>query len=196
MARRFDGRDKSALEVGGRSILDRQLAELSQVSDDILLVAAPPAADRLSTARTSRGAVRLIHDRVPGHGPLGGLDSALVAAHHDVVLLIACDMPFVTAALLDYLASLVSGVDAAVPLTERGFHPLCAAYGRACQTPVARRLAEGRLAMTGLLEEVRVRPVTGQELEAFGEPSRVLANVNTPDEYARLTKDGRELART
>ena len=35
MARRFDGRDKSALEVDCRSILDRQLAEIARVSDDI-----------------------------------------------------------------------------------------------------------------------------------------------------------------
>jgi molybdopterin-guanine dinucleotide biosynthesis protein A len=193
MARRFDGRDKSALEVGGRSILDRQLAELSQVSDDILLVAALPAAGRASTERTSHGPVRLIHDQMPRHGPLGGLHAALVAARHDVVLLIACDMPFVTAALLDYLASLASAADAIVPLTGRRYHPLCAAYRRACQPFVARRLAERRLAMVDFLEEVRVRPVTEQELEAFGEPSRLLANVNTPDEYAKLTQGGREL---
>jgi hypothetical protein len=49
--------------------------------------------------------------------------------------------------------------------------------------------------MAGLLEDLRVRWVTERELAAFGEPSRLLLNVNTPDEYARLTQGGRELAR-
>lgn len=93
-------------------------------------------------------------------------------------------MPFVTASLLRYLATLavVSNSDAVVPSTEHGYHPLCAAYRRTCQPVVMRRLAEGKLAMKGLLEDrdVRVRVVSGGEIASFGDPTRLLANVNTP----------------
>ena len=76
-ATRFDGRDKGALLVGGRSIRDRQLHELSQVADEILLVGA-------SVAPSVPGlTIRLVADRVRGAGPLGGLDAALAACRRD-----------------------------------------------------------------------------------------------------------------
>ena len=191
-ARRFDGRDKSALLVDRRTILERQLAELTQFCDDILLVTSPTAAIPAGAPAGVLRGVRLIHDRVAGCGPIGGLDAALASARHDVVVLVACDMPFVTAALLQYLAALTSEADAVVPLTARGYHPLCAAYTRACQAPLARRLAGRQLAMTGLLEDVRVRPVTETELDTFGDRNRLLTNVNTLAEYTRVIDEDRD----
>lgn len=184
-AARFGGRDKSALVIGGRSILERQIAELLRVTDDVLVVGEP----RMLTQSDAR--VRLVPDRVSGCGPLGGLDAALAAARDAVVAIVACDMPFVTAAFLNHLLALTREADAVVPRTERGYHPLCAAYTRACHPAIARRLADRRLTMTGLLEEVRVRELTAGEIDAFGDRHRLLANVNTPADYEEFEGLGR-----
>ena len=179
-ASRFGGRDKSDLIVGGLPILDRQMAELEAVSDDLMLVVgecAPP---------TVPARLRVVRDRVPECGPLGGLDAALAAARHDALVLVACDMPFVTARLLGHLLALTSEADAIVPRTERGYHPLCAAYTRACQPAIAERLDRRQLRMTDFLADVRVRVVAGQELQALGDHHRLFANVNTPAEYDGL----------
>ena len=156
-ARRFGGRDKSALVVDGRTILERQISEFSTLTQDLRVI-------------------RREDDVVPGCGPLGGLHAALNAARGDALFLVACDMPFVTAPL----------ADAVVPRTGRGYHPLCAVYGRACLPAVERRLAERRLKMLDLLHELRVREVTADDLGRFGNCDRLLANVNTPAEYASL----------
>jgi molybdopterin-guanine dinucleotide biosynthesis protein A len=117
---------------------------------------------------------------------MGGLDAALEAANGEPVIILACDMPFVTAALFEHLLQLAPGNDAVVPRTERGYHPLCAVYSRACHPVVARCLADGRLALRELLKEVRVRPVGEDELERLGDWHRLLANINTPAEYEEL----------
>jgi molybdopterin-guanine dinucleotide biosynthesis protein A len=183
-ARRFGGRDKSTLVVGGRTILDRQLGELSEISDDLMIVGGtgPSAVFR----RPDGPAGRTVPDRVPGSGPLGGLDAALAAARDADVIVLACDMPCVTAALLQYLLTLAPGYDAVVPRTERGYHPLCAVYTRACRRVVAERLADRRLALRGMLEDIHVREVGGEELEGFGDRRRLFANVNTPAEFEEL----------
>jgi len=173
-ATRFGGRDKSALVVGGITILERQIAALASVSDDLLLVGA---------ARDARDA-RAIPDLVAGCGPLGGLQAALTAARHDRVFVVACDMPHVEAPLVRHLAALAGDADAVVPRTERGYHPLCAVYARGCLAAVTRHLAERRFRMADLLASLRVRVVETADLEAFGDPQRLLANVNTPAEYA------------
>jgi molybdopterin-guanine dinucleotide biosynthesis protein A len=181
-ATRFGGRDKSALVVDGRTILERQLAELSSLSDDILLVGG-------SGKEAPRGReVRAIADLIPGCGPLGGVHAALTASRGDAVFVVACDMPYVTAALGRFLLGLAGDADLVVPRTERGYHPLCAVYTRACLAPIARRLDTRRLALKDLVAdpEVRARVVTAEEIDGFGECGRLLANINTPAEYASL----------
>ena len=100
-ATRFGGRDKSALLVDGRSILDRQLASLAPLTGDLMIVG-----DRDVAARAIP--LRAIPDAVPGCGPLGGLHAALTAARGGRVAILACDMPHVTAPLVAYLFSLAA----------------------------------------------------------------------------------------
>jgi molybdopterin-guanine dinucleotide biosynthesis protein A len=180
-ARRFGGRDKGTLLIGGQSLRDRQIAELAALTDDILIVGGH--GERAGGPTSGGPSVRFVPDRVAGCGPLGGLDAALAAARDDTLVVVACDMPFVTRALLEYLASHVGDADAAVPFDEHGPHPLCAAYARGCRGAVSRRIEEGRLAVRGLLDDLRVWAVREPELALFGDPRRLLANVNTADEY-------------
>ncbi len=187
-ATRFGGRDKSALVVEGRTIFDRQVAELSQIAGEILLVGGTMSPATSSTP-ASPPVVTPIADLMPGCGPLGGLHAALTAARGAVVIAVACDMPYVSAPFLAYLASLAgepAGFTAVVPQTERGYHPLCAAYTRAAIEPIERRLAAGHLAMTDLLADVRLRVVAAHEIARFGDPNELLANVNTPAEHESL----------
>jgi molybdopterin-guanine dinucleotide biosynthesis protein A len=175
-ATRFGGRDKGALLVEGRTILDRQMAELSALTDDIMIVG---GAGRHPAARS-------IADEVEGCGPLGGIHAALRGARTDTVFVLACDMPHVTAPFAAYLLDLARAVDVVVPRTERGWHPLAAVYTRGCLDAVVQRLADRRLTIRDLFADVRTRVVTGDEIDRFGDRHRLLANVNTPAEYAGL----------
>lgn len=209
-ATRFGGRDKSALVVGGRTILARQVGMLSQMADDILIVGSsrePQEPDLIARVAGASGtAIRYVVDRTPGRGPLGGLDAALAAARHSLVIVLACDMPFVTGRFVSHLLKIANGAHGAagatatqgarradvdvphavVPRTEGRYHPLCAVYSRACQRVVRRRLAEGRLALNGLFDEIDVAVVEAGELDAFGPHAHLLANVNTPSALETL----------
>lgn len=185
-ATRFDGRDKSALVVAGRTILDRQIAELSEITEDLLIVGGDAPA-------LPQAGVRHVADLVSGCGPLGGLHAALSEAQSRIVVIVACDMPFVSAPLVRHLLSIAAGPerpDVVVPRTERGYHPLCAVYTHACLAPAARRLADGQLRMDGLFEDVRIHVVTADALAAFGDPGHLLANLNTPLEYRAIEARG------
>ena len=181
-ATRFGGRDKGALLVDGRTIRERQIEAIAPLTDDLqVVVSSASARDHAAGA-----SARWIADLVPGCGPLGGLHAALTAARHDTLFLIAGDMPYVTTAFAEYLLSLAAGADAVVPQSERGYHPLCAVYTRACLEPAAARLADRRLKMVDLVNSVRTRVVPIEAIRRFGEPDRLLANVNTPADYAGL----------
>jgi molybdopterin-guanine dinucleotide biosynthesis protein A len=175
-ARRFGGRDKTRLVVDGRTVIDRQLSALAPLTTDILLVGAPPG-------RQVPPGLRAVADRRDGLGPLGGLHTALLEAAGDPTLILACDMPFVTTALLERLLALMDDADAAVPRTDRGYHPVCAVYARRSLPAIERRLADGRLKMVDLLDDLRVRAIDADDLRGLGDPGRLLANINTPVDH-------------
>jgi molybdenum cofactor guanylyltransferase len=177
-ASRFAGADKSALVVDGQQMLARQLAMLSRVDDidEIFLVG----------RTTTNLGIRVVEDRVPNCGPLGGIHTALSMAKGDRVFVLACDMPCVVAPLVTYLLDLSIEADLIVPRSSTGYHPLCAVYGHACLEPIARRLDAGKLKVIDLVEDVRTRVVTAAELDRFGDSHRLLSNVNTPLDHAAL----------
>ena len=178
-ARRLGGADKASLAVGGARIIDRQLAALSSVADDIRIVSNDPA-------RYTALGIRVIPDVISGAGPLGGIYSALLDAAHERVLVIACDLPFVTAPLLARLAdeSRSTGADAVVPRSARGLEPLCAVYMTRCAAAARTRIDEGRLQAAGLLDVVNTRILEPDALAPFDEGA-LFENVNTPHDHER-----------
>lgn len=179
-ARRFGGADKASLVVGGARIIERQLATLSTVTDDVRIVSNDPA-------RYAALGVRVIPDRIAGAGPLGGVHAALVDAAYHGVIVLACDLPFVTAALLEALAiefGTGDETDAVVPRSSRGLEPLCALYARRCAETVRRRIEAGNLEMRGLLTELRFKELRPEGVPPFDDGS-VFLNVNTPHDYER-----------
>lgn len=180
-ARRFGGRDKATLLVGGRRILDRQLDVLARFTDDLLIVG--------GTARPGVPAgVRRVDDRVAGTGPLGGLCTALAGASAPVVIILACDLPFVTvplvAALLDTLAE--GEADVSLPRDARGLHPLCACYRTHLLPQLERQLQQGQRKVVDALADARLAVLEGERLAAVDPDGRALTNVNTAEDYAAV----------
>jgi molybdopterin-guanine dinucleotide biosynthesis protein A len=182
-ARRFGGRDKASLHVGRGSILDRQLAALRAVADRIVLVTADPA-------RYRDKHVHAVTDLLPGAGALGGIYTALATATTDQVLVVACDLPFLTGAFLGCLAALGVGPDedAVVPRSQDGLQPLCAVYSRRLLEPMRQQIATGHLKIVDFLATVRVRELQPHDLAEYDPEGTLFFNVNGPAELERANE--------
>jgi molybdopterin-guanine dinucleotide biosynthesis protein A len=175
-ASRFGGIAKSRLVVDGRAIVDRQLDVLRGLGVEILIVANEPD----PFAHTG---LPIVPDRIPGAGALGGVYTALVCAGHDTVIVLACDMPFVTAPLILHLAERSREADVVVPRDARGRHPLCAAYATRVAPHVRQRIDAGDLRVGSALDGLVVHEVGPDMLAALDSTGRLLVNVNTPEDY-------------
>lgn len=169
-ATRFDGVNKGTLVVGSSTIIDRQLEALREVADTVFVVG------RDDPAWSSRG-LHVIADEVAGAGPLGGIYTAVVHSPCDRTLVVACDMPFVSASLLQRLAD-VDDADVVIPRHAGGYEPLCAIYSRACAGDMRDRLARG-------LKQASVLPAGVRVTELDIDEDVLFVNVNTPHDYAR-----------
>ncbi len=177
-ARRLAGRDKSRLVIGGETILARQVHVLQKVAAEILLVGGAPS-------RPGSPGLTCVPDIRPGTGTLGGIYSALHAARSAKVLIVGCDMPFLTAPFLSRVIEDADGVDVAMPRTSDGWQPLCACYGQGCRAGILRHLDEGRLKVVDMLPELTVREIGPEVVASFDPLGDLLMNINTPEDLAR-----------
>src|SRR5262245_60041690 len=178
-ARRFGGRDKSRLTIDGRTIIVRQVEVLQMVTAEVFIVA--PKDERF------RDLGLPVHlDRVPNAGVLGGIYTALEVAAADRVLVIACDLPFLDGGLLRLLVERAGGGDGAWVRTDRGVEPLLACYQRAAAARLRERIDAGMFKASDLGDVLKMIDVTTEDVARFGSPDRLLTNLNTPDDYARV----------
>src|SRR5690348_2945997 len=113
------GTDKSQLRVENETFIDRIATELGTVADSISLVG----------ARHSHPRFPSVADVYSNWGALGGLHAALAACTSEWAIIVACDLPLVTADLFKHLESLRQDHEAVVPLQSDGRpQPLAALY--------------------------------------------------------------------
>ena len=172
------GQDKAWIELEGRPIVQRVIDVLGEVADEVLVVA--------NDARFASLGVRVVPDRFPEGGALGGIATGVSAAAHDRVLVAACDMPFLRADLWRLLVERAGGADAVVPKVGGEYETLHALYTKACLGPMERALASGRLRVISFFPDVRVHEVDEDELRVLDPALRALTNVNTPEELAAV----------
>lgn len=185
-ARRFHGRDKSRLVVGGRPILEHQLEVIGPAVSEILIVT---SADRAGAFDDRPGPppVRVVLDRYPGAGPLGAVATALDETPAGAVLVVAGDMPGLTAPLVEALVTLHRDTGAAVtvPATARGLEPLCAIYAGRSAAPLRAALASGARSLQSILPGLHPAVLTADAIARVGDPASLFANINAPGDLPR-----------
>lgn len=181
-SRRY-GVHKAFVSVGGERMVDRVRRVLEEAGLTVGIVANEPEPYRPLSVPVRRDAGLPL-------GPLSGIRTALQWAKESAApgaVVIACDMPFVTPALVRRLLIGTEGVDAVVPESggPRGVEPLCAYYATGCLPAVEAALAREDRSAVAFLPDVRVHAVPRGEVERFGSPELLFLNVNTPEDRAR-----------
>jgi molybdopterin-guanine dinucleotide biosynthesis protein A len=171
---RLGGQPKGLLEIGGRTVIARQIEALSPLVREVLLVGGDAYADVAG--------VRRVADRQPGRGPLAGLEAAFVASDADALIVVGCDLPFLDAGLLTLVRDHAPAAQAAVPRVDSRPQALHARYGRAALPHVQARLQRGELRLLGLLDDLDPEWLDEPALRAIDPTLRGLTNVNTPAE--------------
>ena len=165
------GRDKALLPLAdGQRLWQRQLGVLRALRPAELFISGP-AREGFPVSVTR------LEDQTPGLGPLGGIAAALAAMRSPRLLVLAVDLPMMTA---DFLGALLAEngagptVGGVVPQTSDGyFEPLAAVYPRSARAAAGDRLQrEDRSLQTFvrvLMEngQVKARPVEDAERGLF-----------------------------
>jgi molybdopterin-guanine dinucleotide biosynthesis protein A len=177
------GRDKALAEIVGKPMLVR-MRELivGPVTRDVCVIG--------SAAKYGGFGAKCVEDHWPGEGPLGGIVTALLDAGSGAgarvwSLIVGCDMPFLTAEWLRFLAqrAAASDADVVLPRSQHGLEPLCACYKTSAGKTLQSQFEFGVRKITQALSAVKVEVLDETEWKRFDSAGRLFWNMNTPADY-------------
>jgi len=170
------GRDKVQEVIGNSNLLQRVVSQLSSFNNDIIVVI---ASGKSLAQFAGYPRFRIATDIYPGKGALGGIYTGLVVSNSLYNLVVACDMPFLNQALLQYMVQVSPGFDVVVPRVGNWVEPLHAVYSKSCQAPIERLLSQGEVRVSALFGLVKVRYIEGDEISRFDPKHLSFFNINT-----------------
>jgi molybdenum cofactor guanylyltransferase len=179
------GANKALLDLGGQTLIERLASRFTAWFDQVVVVTNSPDLYALL-------GLPLAGDRVPGLGPLGGLEAGLSASRFEHAFFAACDMPFVNGPFVRYLLEQAPEHDVVVPRVDREYEPMHAVYGRSLLPVIREHLDQRRLKLLTIYDGARVRVVEEPEIRPFGDPARLFFNCNTPADLDRARAWERE----
>ena len=175
------GCDKAVLEVGGTPLVVRAVRILQSLIETVTVIGPPGIYRELHLSAAA--------DEYPNTGPLGGIATALAHASQPWSLIIACDMPYLSAAWLEYLVgrAVASASDVVLPESDYGGvplpEPLCALYHKRAAAAVRAALERGvRKVMDGLAG-LQIERVPPEESKAFDTEGLLFQNLNSMEDY-------------
>lgn len=174
------GTTKALLTYRGRPLITQVYESLLPLFEDIFVVTNDSGLfDFLPCP--------MIPDRVPGKGPISGIDAALRYSRNPHVLVVGCDAPFLSPSLMKLLTGKALGADLVIPYGPNGPEPLCAVYGKGCLPLIEDSLRKGDFKLAELATRLPAREISLDEVAAVDPGFRSFRNINTPEEYQTLT---------
>ena len=162
------GGEKAWVELGGQPLYSYPLAAIEAAGLDAVVCAKQP-----------RNGLRILEEPDHPRHPLCGIVAALRAGEGRAVVAVACDLPFVAPGLIRLLADAPERLVA--PTLDGRLQPLLARY-EPCLLPELEAALEHEEPLTRTVESLAPRLLEEDELTRFGDPHRLLFNVNDPDD--------------
>lgn len=175
------GEDKALKLFLGRPLIQRVVDRLEPMADELIVTTNRP--DDFSFL-----GLRLFPDVMPGRGALGGLYTAISSAAYPLVAVVACDMPFASANIIEAALKIMDDENADVVIAqgEEGYEPLHALYRReTCLPAIESAIHADQWRVIAWFPRVKVRVFTPEEIKSADPAGLAFWNVNTPEEFAR-----------
>jgi len=180
--------DKALLSLGELSILEKTAEELLKICSQLIIVSGENSYEIPRALQVA--------DLISQWGPLGGIYTGLFYTKTNYNMIVACDMPRISASLAGYLAGQAEGYQVVVPCRGGYYEPLAALYHRDCLPVFQEAIQGGERKVTACYSRLKVKAIPGEALRAQLGQGDPFLNLNTPEEWElyrrQLSKPERE----
>ena len=178
------GMDKRHLSVHGKPLLDRVTSTLLELFPEVLLVLAEEDISR----RDDR--MRIVTDLIPDCAAVGGLYTGLYHSRYPHVFVVACDMPFINAAVIELFLRKIDATDIVMAQLVTGLQPLHGLYSKQC-LPILKEMIDARdLRLQNIADKqgLTVHRVSEAEIKRLDPQLLSFLNLNSPADLELANK--------
>lgn len=185
------GENKGLMRFMGVPLIQRVYERTKNIAGEVLIVSnTPEDLDFMD--------VSLVSDSIVGKGAIGGLYTAMDRASSEYVAVVACDLPFVSAAILSEGARLLEevGADVAIPNVNGDFYePLHAVYRReTCKRAILEAIQSDKRRLISWFPSVRVVKMDEDLCKQLDPSGLAFFNINNKEDF--LLAEQIELGKT
>ncbi len=174
------GEKKMLMPFLGVPLIQRVYERTKSIAQEVLIITNEP--EELAFM-----GVDLVRDSIAGKGAIGGLYTAMDKARGELVVVVACDLPFVSAAILDEGVRLLqeTGGDVAIPrLNGDHYEPLHAVYRReTCKSAILQAIQADQRRLVSWFPSVRVIEMEGIVCRALDPDGLAFFNINHKEDF-------------
>ena len=179
------GREKALLEFGGEPLIVRTARLIEPLVTGVTVIGPPERYAALGLHTIADRDLAGLAGKEAVQTPLIGIATALNATSAPWNLILACDLPYLTAEWIDWLLAraLDSGGQVVMPRTSGGLEPLAAVYRMECAAPIVAALKRGVRKVTDAMGELRIECLLEGDWKEIDPEYLVLRNMNAPSDY-------------
>jgi len=172
------GTNKALLKIDGKTVIERIADELQKCVDEIIVVT-----NHFDDYRFL--GYPMVEDIYKEMGPMGGIHAGLLASTTEKNLVVACDMPFISADLGRFLLTQLDNYQVVVPEIEDQFHPLFAGYKKELAPIIEEALKENQLRIRYFFKQLKTKTIYLEDItkENITFNHNNVYNMNYPDDY-------------
>jgi molybdopterin-guanine dinucleotide biosynthesis protein A len=178
--KRFGGKIKSKVLIGGETIISRIISIVGGLFDEIIIVTNSPA------EFSEYFQYRIVKDQFLKAGPIGGIHAAMKYCSNEVIFVFAGDMPFLNKEFIEAQINLFNKneYDILIPRIGRNIEPLHSIYKKALLNDLERFITRNKnRSLRDFISEMK----TGYfEIGESEESKRAFTNINSPADIAQI----------
>jgi molybdopterin-guanine dinucleotide biosynthesis protein A len=175
------GTNKALLKINGVLLIDRVLSILNKVFENIMI----SSNDFDSFYFTGK---KIVKDIISNKGPLGGIHSCLQSTNTEKNFFISCDMPFISAEIVQFLCCYETDAEILLPKDGVNIQQMCGIYSKSINSEVEKLLFASDIKKNNakgsifeLIEKANVEYVDVSKLQIFHKD--LFFNMNTPEDF-------------
>ncbi len=166
---------KAFIEVDGVKIIERSLKVMKNLFKEVFIITNQPE------AYVYLG-VPLFGDIYNIQSPMTGIFTSLLNSSNQWVFISACDMPFINAHLITYMASKRNNFDAVVPILKSKIEPLFAFYSKQLLASMEKAILTDKRGLQNFLNNKRIQHIETKEIKKIDLGAKSFINLNTPED--------------
>jgi molybdopterin-guanine dinucleotide biosynthesis protein A len=150
------GQDKGLIEIDGMPMIQHVIDHIQPLCDQILISS--------NQEEYNRFGYQVVEDNIKDIGPAGGIISCLPLAKHKKCIIISCDLPYASTALIKKLLSFSENYEVTIPRIDSYLQPLCGIYSKDVYLKLKNLVDKGQYSIHKLVNQFILKIVDQRDL--------------------------------